>query len=125
MALAPKVVIQFTFGSRELTLDYRKISAATWSELKAVLGLTPQTVVTSLADWDIDAVGAVIWLERKQRERKLGWRAFRDELEGADEDRDFQITEIIARDPKTGRWRTIDGEIVEDPAEAEDPTDGS
>jgi hypothetical protein len=86
MALVPDIVFVFDLNGERKRLEYRKLPFSAWSELKASLGFTPTTLVEAMRDYDLEAFGAIIWLERKQRERMLRWVEIRRELERNDVD---------------------------------------
>lgn len=112
--MVPDVAVVFKLDSRELTCHYRKVPMSAWGELKRALNYTPLTLMTALGDWDLDAIAALVWLERTQRERKLAFRDVRDEvLSGGHE---WEPVDVI-REGKTST-----GEPVEPEA---DPTTGS
>lgn len=63
--------IEFTLGTRKLVCDYGNVQFTAWGELKRTTGFTQKTLLQALAEVDLDATAALIWLERKQRERKV------------------------------------------------------
>lgn len=113
--------IRFKLGTRELTLDYRRVPFMKWSELKQVTKFTQRTLMKALDDLDLDAIVALIWLERTQRERKLNFVDVYQELQTADDDADFDITDVIIKGKSVFGNDTsnleVEGEL--------DPTDGS
>ena len=114
MALVPDIVIAFKLDGTAKELDYRKLPFTTWQELKAALGFTPLSLLEALSAVDMEAVGAIIWLERKQHERRLAWREIVRDLDK--EDHTFHLE--AAR---------VDGEVVAGdeevvPASVVDPT---
>jgi hypothetical protein len=129
-------VIKFKLGERKLTLTYRKIPFMAWAELKRGPGFTQRTLVTALDDLDVEAVAALIWLERVQRERRLSYADVIGELTNADGDPpEFELTDFIVKGKSMmGRRMTTeeDGTIKIEAARAdregegdEDPTSGS
>lgn len=86
MALAPNVVVVFEVNGQRKRLDYRKLPFSAWSELKAALSFTPVSLLEAMATFDLEAIAALVWLERKQHERGLRWHVVKDELETADID---------------------------------------
>ena len=66
MALAPDIVVVFECNRERKELNYRKLPFTAWSELKQQLGFTPTTLLDAVQSYDIEAFGAIIWLERKQ-----------------------------------------------------------
>jgi hypothetical protein len=112
MPIVSDIVYVFKLNGERKELHYRKIPFSGWSELKSQLGFTPTTLLESLVGGDLEAVGAMIWLERKQRERMLRWNDVRRELER--DEVDFEGVGMIA-----------DGQVVageEDEVRAADPT---
>ena len=110
MAFVENIVLTFRVNGEEKTLSYNKLPFSAWSELKGQLNFTPRTLLAAVGDFDVEAVGALIWLERKQRERDLRWRT-------------------VAREFETGDWEfdpirtTIDGEVVFEADDATSPTE--
>lgn len=115
------VKMVFKLGARTLTLDFRKIPFMAWGELKQATGFTQRTLIKALDDMDLDAVVAVIWLERKQRERKLRYVEVYQELQSAESDEDFEMLDMILK------GRSLSGEPADDEDQGEDgdPTAGS
>lgn len=112
-----KAKITFRLGARRLTLDYRRVPFSAWSELKTATTFTQSTLLKAIGDADLEAIVAVIWMERKQRERKLRYFDVYRELENAEEDEDFEILQLV-----------VDGRVIikeDDEDEPEDPTAGS
>lgn len=118
-----KAQITFRLDSCRLTLDYRKVPFGAWGELKSATTFTQSTLLKALGDSDVEAVVAVIWLERKQRERKLRYADVYRELEQADDDVDFEIVKLVI----DGRVIIADDEGDEGAGgtDEEDPTAGS
>jgi hypothetical protein len=94
MSLVPDIVLVFKLNGVRKELHYRKISFSAWSELKAQLGFTPLTLGSAMALVDQEALGAIIWLERKQRERNLRWSEVRRDIENNDYELDYVGTII-------------------------------
>lgn len=111
--------IKFKWGNRELTLDYRRVPRVKWTELKQATTFTQITLVTALTQGDLDAVDALIWLERTQRERRLPFLDVSQEL--ADNDEDFEVLDLIIKGKSVNGNDTSD---LENEGEA-DPTSGS
>jgi hypothetical protein len=113
MSLVPDIVIIFQLDGERKQLSYRKIPFSGWSELKAALGFTPMTLGDAMISADLEAVGALIWLERKQRERDLRWPEVRRLL-----DREDHSLEVLGA--------IVDGEVVmgedDTPGREPDPT---
>lgn len=84
MSLVPDVVLIFNVNGKRKELHYRKLPFSVWSELKAALAFTPTTLIDSISHSDVEAIGALIWLERKQADRKITWNDIRRELERED-----------------------------------------
>lgn len=113
--------IRFTFGSRKLTLDYRKVPFTAWAELKQATGFTPQTLLNGIGMADVEAVVAIIWLERKQRERKVRYHEVALDLEERDDE--FEVTQINVNGKNF--IPVFDDEDQDVEVEGEDPTSGS
>jgi hypothetical protein len=113
------IKIRFKLGTRELTLDFRKVPFMKWSELKQTTTFTQRTLVSALDALDLDAIVALIWLERTQRERKLTYLDVYQEFQSATDDEDFEITDVIVKGRSVygNDTREVEGEL--------DPTDGS
>lgn len=105
--MVPDFVILFNLDGRPKRLDYQQIPFAGWSELKRQLGITPRGLTQAVLDFDVEAIAAVIWLERKQRERRLPFGDVLKELR-ADEP-EFEFDRLI-----------IDGEDTYGAADDED-----
>lgn len=91
--MVPDLVVVFKLNGETRRLDYRKVPFSAWSELKAQLKFTPMSLLRAVQEFDLEAFGAIIWLERKQLERKLGWPEVRRELERGD--CDFEPVDAI------------------------------
>lgn len=111
MALIPDAEITFKVAGQQKTLRYRAVPFSAWAELKQHLGLTPGTLMNALADLDVEAYAALVWLERRQRERKLTWHQYRITLDDQVPDLDMDSFDV-----------TVDGQRQDDD---EDPTGGS
>jgi hypothetical protein len=115
--------IKFKLGARELTLDYRRVPFMKWSELKQTTTFTQKTLVSALFELDLDAIVALIWLERTQRERKLSYLDVHQELSNANggDDEDFEVLDLIIKGKSVNGNDTSDLEIEG----GVDPTGGS
>lgn len=111
--------IKFKLGARNLTLDYRKVPFQAWGELKQAAGFTQKTFAAALLEFDLDAVVGLIWLERKQRERKLRFLDVYQELQADDADEEFELVDIIFNGTSLSGQKPVDAE------EEADPTAGS
>lgn len=87
------VVFRFTVNGREKKLEYQQVPLRAWSELKQAIEFTPQTLISALGDQDVEAIVALIWLERKQRERALGYRQVMREV--SDDPPDVEIVGLV------------------------------
>lgn len=110
--------IKFRLGQRHLTLDYRKVPFQAWGELKQATTFTQRTLVNALSDFDLDAITALIWLERKQRERRLRYLDVYQELQSATSDEEYELIDLVINGKSTAGEPT-------DEDEPEDPTAGS
>lgn len=120
------IKVDFVLNGRTLHLDFRKVPLAAWVDLKRSAQLTPGTIVSDSAQGDPLAVGALVFLERKQRERRLRWAQFYPEYERMFEESgdDFVVTRMSV----AGQEITDDDEhTVDDTGEDDepDPTVGS
>lgn len=114
------VKIRFRLGERKLTLDYGKVPFSAWPQLKQATGFTQRTMVDAIInESDLEAIVALIWLERKQRERKLRYLDVYHELEASDSDEDFEIINLSIDGRLIGDTEDEDGE-----SDDEDPTGG-
>lgn len=114
--------IRFRVGARTLTLDYRRVPFSSWAELKKATGFTQATLMDALGQADTEAVVGLVWLERRQRERKLRYIDVYTEVDQGDSDDEMEILRIVVN------GRTYYDETTgDDPAsgEEEDPTGGS
>ena len=93
MPLVPDIVLVFKLNDERKELHYRKVPFSAWSELKQQLGFTAGTLIGALGTVDLEAIGAVIWLERKQHERSLRWTDVRGSLER--DEYDFEAVDVI------------------------------
>ena len=112
--MVPDIKIKFSLDGNEQTLDYRRVPFVAWRELKAAVSFTPLTLVQEMARGDLDAIGAVIWLNRKQTARKLQFAEVQRDLADVGE---FELVDLIVK----GQSQAT-GEKDEDEP---DPTDGS
>lgn len=117
------VKIKFRLGQRTLTLDYRRVPFRGWGELKQTTTFTQRTLFTALNDYDLDAITALIWLERKQRERSLRYMDVYQELATADDDQDFELLDLVMNGKSLNGDEEIGGEA--DGVAGQDPTVGS
>ena len=111
--MVPDLVVVFKLNEETRRLDYRKVPFSAWSELKAQLKFTPMSLLQAVQEFDLEAFGAIIWLERKQRERTLGWPEVRRELERAD--CDFEPIDMIVDGKPTMGTEEDSEETVPDP----------
>ncbi len=127
------VVIKFKLGERQLKLDYRKIPFTKWSELKRSVDFTQRTLVSALDELDVEAIAALIWLERCQRERRLSYMDVVSEINNAEGDApEFEVTDLIIKGKSLmGRVVEDDGQVRieaardDESGEDENPTRGS
>ena len=92
MALVPDVTIVFELSGEQKRLELKRVPFSTWQSLKRELGFTPLAFIGGLAD-DVEAIGSLIWLERRQNEPTLAWAAIRRELESADIE--YRLVDIV------------------------------
>jgi hypothetical protein len=121
MPLIPDMVLVFRLDGVRKELHFRKLPFSAWSELKAQLNFTPLSMIEAAGTVDLEAIGAIIWLERKQRERQLRWNTVRQELEHMEDSPEFQIVGVInAGRVEFGEEAEVLGSAP--PADDEDPT---
>ena len=89
MALVPDINIQFRLNGEVKTLRFKDLPFSAWSDLKNKLQFTPWTVIEAVQKFDLEAIGALIWLERRQHERMLQWATVQRELERGDTEFEF------------------------------------
>lgn len=118
--MVPDAQIVMTVDGRRKTLDYRKVPFKAWSELKARFEFTPQTLFQAMSNGDVEAGLALLWFERRQRERSLTYAKF---IKDFDDDHAPDIDVIGIR--LDGRWIVEPDDDVDDDVEGEDPTVGS
>lgn len=97
MALVPDIAIVFTLNGQRKELRYRNLPFSIWSELKSQLSFTPTSLLDAVQNYDLEALGAIIWLERKQHERTLRWPEVRADLERNDADLEFLNASVDGR----------------------------
>lgn len=115
--LIPDVQVVFVCNGQRKVLDYRAVPFSAWREVKTV-GFTPVSLGEAIGDFDVEAFAALIYLERKQRERKLTWQQFVRELDDRVPDVDMDAEFDVIVDGVS----QVSGEKVDDP---EDPTSRS
>lgn len=84
--MVPDIAILFELDNKSKRLDYRKVPFNAWTELKQATSFTPKTLMQAIGDFDIDALVALLWLERKQRERRLQFGEVYQDLASANGD---------------------------------------
>lgn len=117
-----KATIKFTLNGKKKTLDFRQVPFKTWPALKNATGFTQRSLIDALIAQDVEAIVALIWLERTQRERKLRYLDVFAEVESSDDDDDIEVYQLIVEGRKFG-----DDEPDADDTDTddEDPTTGS
>lgn len=122
--IVPDFEVEFRHGQRTLSVAYRQLPLFVWENLKQQLGYNPVTLLDALTEQEIDATAAVIWLERLQRERKLGYREVMRELN--EDDREFELVDVRHEGESflDITYGTANGqaEAVEDDGEGDDET---
>lgn len=115
--MVPDITVVFTLDERRLQLRFRALPIGVWSELKHALKFTPKTLLEGAQDGDIEAALAIVWLERRQRERNLSWLDVRRDVEKTSPE--FEIVDLLIKGvSQVGR----DGGESADVDDAEDPT---
>jgi hypothetical protein len=69
------------------------VTFQTWTDLKRQLGFTPTSIMEAVANFDVEAIAALVWLERRGGNPAAAYQAAVREVSGADE---FTIIEVIA-----------------------------
>jgi hypothetical protein len=92
----PNVSIIFKLDGQRQRLDFRRLPFSVWGELKRELGFTPRSLLDALDNVDVEAIGALIWLERRQHNRRLPWAEVRRELETAGAELEFEPLDVLA-----------------------------
>lgn len=91
------IIIKFKIGAREKSLSYRKIPMWAWKELYDATKITQTTLPSEIGQFNPDAIAALFWLERKQRERRLTFADVRQEVLRYSADwEELELTDIIA-----------------------------
>lgn len=91
--MVPDIKIKFSLDGNEHTLDYKRVPFNAWSELKQIAQFTPATLLTALGQWDMDAITALVWLDRKQVSRRAKFAETQQEL--AKGDHNFELSDVI------------------------------
>lgn len=77
--MVPDISIIFELDGKRKELNFQKLPLSAWQELKQNTGFSPKTLLDGIGDFDVEAIAGTIWLERKQRERRLSYpQAFQD-----------------------------------------------
>ena len=79
--MIPDITLIFMLDGKRLTLRFRDLPLSVWSELKRHFGFTPGTIINACTELDVEAFAAIIWLERRQHDRRLQWATVQRELE--------------------------------------------
>ena len=79
MAILKDVVIVFRLNGERKEFHYRKLLFKAWRDLLDQFSLTPSDLIARVSRQDVVAIGALIWLERRQREPHLSWSQFERE----------------------------------------------
>lgn len=110
-----EATIKFRLNGRRKTLDFRQVPFKAWPALKGATGFTQRTLIDALIAQDVEAIVALIWLERAQRERRLRYIDVYQEIESNDDDDDIEIYQLIVEGRKFGEDEPGDGDTAEDP----------
>lgn len=117
-----KATIKFTLNGKKKVLDFRRVPFKVWPALKNATGFTQRSLIDALIAQDVEAIVALIWLERTQRERKLRYLDVFQEVESSDDDDDIEVYQLIVEGRKFGDDEPEGG--GDDDAD-EDPITGS
>ena len=91
--LVADIAFVFKVGERERTLRYRSLPLSAWEELYHALGLEPASIIERIEGGSPVIIAALIWLERKQRERRLTWAQAKKDIE--DQDVEFELVDLL------------------------------
>lgn len=97
-----KATIKFTLNGKKKVLDFRRVPFKVWPALKNATGFTQRSLIDALIAQDVEAIVALIWLERTQRERKLRYLDVFQEVESSDDDDDIEVYQLIVEGRKFG-----------------------
>lgn len=121
--------ITFRVAERTLTLDFRRVPFNSWAELKKATRFTQSTLIDALSNADTEAAVGLLWLERRQRERKLRYIDVYTDVDQSDSNDELEITRVVVNGRTYYEEPTDDDDVAgDDPAsgeEEEDPTGGS
>lgn len=118
-----KATIKFTLNGKKKTLDFRQVPFKAWPALKNSTGFTQRTLLDALMAQDVEAIVALIWLERVQREKRLRYLDVYQEVESSDDDDDIDVYQLIIDGRKFGDDEP--GDDTDADEGDEDPTTGS
>jgi hypothetical protein len=109
-------VFVFNLDGERKQLSFIKLPCSVWAEVKRLFDFTQMSLVQGIVEGDVVAVGAFIWLERKQHERDLRWSTVQREMDQWNHDFDL-LSAVI-----DGEVIFAEGEEEPEPEEEPDPT---
>lgn len=115
-----KTTIVFRLDGERRTLDFQRVPFRAWPELKKATGFTQSSLIQAMAQSDVEAAVALVWLQRVQRDRKLRYVEVYQEYEDNDSAVDLELLELHS-DGKKIRLADDDEDDAPDEEES-DPT---
>lgn len=112
--MVPDVRIIFEFDGKRRELNYKKLPLSAWSELKQATGFSPRTLLDAVGDFDVEAVVGAIWLERKQRERRLKYAQAYQDLSDKWGEVEFDVHDVVVEGRSLLGPEEANGEAVEE-----------
>lgn len=119
--MVPDVRIVFELDGKRRELNYKKLPLSAWSELKQSTGLSPKTLLDAMGEFDVEAIAGVIWLERKQRERRLNYAQAYQDLSDQWGETEWELIDYTVEGRSVLGPEVANGEAVEEdpPTETE------
>lgn len=112
--MVPDVRIIFELDGKKRTLNYKKLPLSAWSELKQATGFSPKTLLDGIGEFDVEAIAGVIWLERKQRERRLNYAQAYQDLSDDFGEVEFELEDFVVEGRSLLGPEEANGEAVEE-----------
>lgn len=95
MKLVPDIAVLFELDGQSHRLDYRKVPFQAWQQVKKA-GFTPMTLIDDgLANFDLDAIACVIFLDRAQSNRRASLGDVLQGLATAEDDYEFELEDVL------------------------------
>lgn len=111
--LVANIAIVFDLNGQRKTLRFRALPLAAWAQLYDALGLEPRTLMTRWQNGSPIVAAAMIWLERKQRERNLTWVEVEREL--TQHEVEFTPVDLLVDDVSWGSGAAAEETTESDP----------